>query len=124
LLGIALSTHAVENCGNFSVAAGAHKKVAAYLQQNNLTKEEEIIAKGVDCQKFTTPASESLYLQKGDVVFCHHHLPTNIAPNVTPNIGYMVYFKLYSTSRPVGSFNAAALTSTWSEYDHLRTSIM
>eukprot|EP00051_Salpingoeca_urceolata_P005128 m.70558 g.70558 ORF g.70558 m.70558 type:complete len:482 (-) comp14075_c0_seq3:218-1663(-) len=56
----------------------------------------------------------------GDVVLAHYQLAHTIAPNVSPNIRYCVYFRLTHRRRPVKSFAPDAMNDVFLEYAGIR----
>ncbi len=52
----------------------------------------------------------------GDVVLCHYQLAHTIAPNVSPNIRYAIYFRLHSLNHPPQTYRPESITNIWLDY--------
>jgi len=60
--------------------------------------------------------AQQLCMQEGDIVLAHYQLAHNIAPNCSPDIRYMVYFRLHHRAHMPQSCRPETLTNVWLDY--------
>lgn len=117
LVGVALSAQPTANCGNLAVWPGKHT-VAHEAVKRARGGEQQYVMSAAEGNEEVADAwcgnrpilgentHEQLMLEPGDVVIAHQRLPHRITPNRSPNIRYMVYFRLSSLDHqptaPVG----------------------
>ena len=89
LVGVFLNSLPEHNGGNLVVWPGSHNRLEEFYQ-----------AQGVEALYDGMPDidlgdSRQLTVEAGDAVICHYQLAHGIAPNLSPDIRYAVYFRLY-----------------------------
>lgn len=88
LVGVLLSDLPEPNSGNFAVLPGTHRSTAEYFREHGPKSFFE------GFPKIEQPDPVHITGKAGDMVFCHYQLGHGIAPNVSPNIRYAVFFRL------------------------------
>lgn len=53
----------------------------------------------------------------GDVILTHYQTAHHIAPNLSPDIRYAVYFRIYSNSREELTWKPEAMTNIFMEFE-------
>jgi len=122
LVGVALSAHTHDDCGNLAVWPATHGEVHAAAQRARVaSRPSRAVVNGLGAvvaeqeadddddaeedegdvwhgQRPTlgSGAALQLHLEPGDVVLAHQKLPHRVSPNRSPHIRYMVYFRLSS----------------------------
>ena len=56
----------------------------------------------------------------GDLVLAHYQIAHSIAPNSSPHIRYVVYFRVHAKSHPPNTFHASAMTDIWQDWAGMR----
>jgi ectoine hydroxylase-related dioxygenase (phytanoyl-CoA dioxygenase family) len=108
LLGVVLSDVPQPFSGNLAVWPGTHHLYEQYFQEHGW----ESLLNGMPPVELPQP--EQLTAQAGDVVLCHYQLAHGITPNVSPNIRYAIYFRLYHTEHE--AYNKESMTNIWLEW--------
>lgn len=87
-----LSDVSTEFAGNLCVYPRSHHVLEKYFQQNGF---DEAIEKGLEgLPGLPVGAAKQIIAKPGDVVLCHYQLAHSIAPNITSNIRYALYFRV------------------------------
>jgi hypothetical protein len=88
LVGVLLSDLPEKNSGNFTVLPGTHRSTAAYFQEHGPKSFLE------GFPSIEQPEPVQITGNAGDMVFCHYQVGHGIAPNISSNIRYAVFFRL------------------------------
>lgn len=112
LVGVLLSDLPEPNSGNFVVLPGSHRATEAYFREHGPKSFLE------GFPKIEQPEPVHITGKAGDVVFCHYQLGHGIAPNVSPNIRYAVFFRL--THRDHHDDKPARLADIWRDWPGMR----
>ncbi len=114
LLGVFLSDVPGPDSGNFTVWPGSHRVIERHLRDVGT----ESLLKGGGMPD--VPLGEPLQMtgQAGDIVLCHYQLAHGIAPNVSPNIRYAIFFRL--THKDHTAHKQEALTQIWTAWPGMR----
>lgn len=91
LMGIVLRDIESDYAGNLMVWPGTHKLHAEYFREHGY----QSLLNGMPPVDYPEPVH--VIAEAGDVIFAHYLLAHGTAPNLSPNIRYMVYFRLYHT---------------------------
>lgn len=89
LVGVILSDIPADNCGNFTVWPGSHLLNQSYFRE----KGPQSLLEGMP--KVTLPPPVQITGKPGDAVLAHYLLSHGISPNTSPNIRYMIFFRLH-----------------------------
>jgi hypothetical protein len=108
LLGVVLSDVSAPFSGNLAVWPGTHHLYEQYFQEHGW----ESLLDGMP--PVDLPEPEQLTAQAGDVVLCHYQLAHGITPNVSPNIRYAIYFRLYHSEHE--AYSKESMTNIWLEW--------
>ena len=123
LVGVALSEVSEPMCGNFTIFPKSHKLIHELILDNGCLRgiDDHLewslatsmynpwgVTDGPQLPDLGPP--KQLLLKPGDVVLAHPNLAHRGAPNLSPNIRYMVYFRLKSSN-----FASDEVERTWSE---------
>lgn len=112
LCGVLLSDLPIENAGNFSVWPGSHRGFEAHFREHGY----EALKDGTP--KIEMPAPRQIIARAGDAVVCHYQLAHGIAPNVSPNIRYAIFFRLKHRDHDAHRFET--LTDLWLDWPGIR----
>eukprot|EP00028_Trichosphaerium_sp_Am-I-7-wt_P006002 CAMPEP_0168539098 /NCGR_PEP_ID=MMETSP0405-20121227/21614_1 /TAXON_ID=498012 /ORGANISM="Trichosphaerium sp, Strain Am-I-7 wt" /LENGTH=100 /DNA_ID=CAMNT_0008568573 /DNA_START=735 /DNA_END=1034 /DNA_ORIENTATION=- len=52
----------------------------------------------------------------GDILLCHYQLARISVPNTSPDVRYMVYFRLYNSRHNPMTYKEEAMTNIWLDY--------
>jgi hypothetical protein len=88
LVGMYLSDVLEENSGNFTVWPGSHRATEKYFQEHG----PDSFLEGFP--KIELPQPVQITGKAGDVIFCHYQVAHGIAPNVSPNVRYGIFFRV------------------------------
>lgn len=108
LLGVVLSDVSLPFAGNLAVWPGTHHLYEQYFREHGW----ESLLDGIP--PVDLPQPQQLTAQVGDVVLCHYQLAHGITPNVSPNIRYAIYFRLYHSEHEV--YDKQSMTDIWLEW--------
>jgi ectoine hydroxylase-related dioxygenase (phytanoyl-CoA dioxygenase family) len=108
LLGVVLSDISEPFAGNLAVWPGTHHIYEQYFQEHGW----EALLDGMPPVELPEP--EQLSAQAGDVVLCHYQLAHGITSNISPNIRYAIYFRLYHTEHE--AYGKQTMTDIWREW--------
>jgi hypothetical protein len=112
LVGVYLSDTPTENAGNFTVWPGTHRQYAEYFSQAG----PEALLHGMPPVQL--PESIQITPRAGDAVISHYQIGHGIAPNVSGNIRYAIYFRLSRTGHQDISLDV--MTDLWREWDGMQ----
>lgn len=112
LVGVYLSDTPSENAGNFTVWPGSHRRYAQYFAQAG----PRALLEGMPPVELAAP--RQLTPRAGDAVLSHYQIGHGIAPNVSGNIRYAVYFRLSRQGHEAVSLDV--MTDLWREWDGMR----
>ena len=109
LVGVLLNDQPTPWRGNFTAWPGSHDRVAAHLREHGVDdlagKKTPHVADGPGTQ---------VTGEAGDVVFANHLTLHGIAPNLSPEVRYNCFFRLWSNAR--GRYAPEPLTDPWREW--------
>ncbi|HZG86265.1 phytanoyl-CoA dioxygenase family protein [Paenibacillus sp.] len=88
LVGILLSDLPETNAGNFTAWPGSHRQFEQYFREHG----PEALLNGLPPVELPEP--RQITGRAGDMILCHYLLGHGIAPNVSPNIRYAVFFRM------------------------------
>eukprot|EP00698_Gefionella_okellyi_P018175 TRINITY_DN5422_c0_g1_i2.p1 TRINITY_DN5422_c0_g1~~TRINITY_DN5422_c0_g1_i2.p1 ORF type:complete len:303 (+),score=31.37 TRINITY_DN5422_c0_g1_i2:65-973(+) len=118
LFGVFLKDCPLPFHGNLMVFPGTHWILQNYFRENCLEKTanslegDDIMPKGLP---FPTPIQVTG--KAGDVVMAHYQLAHSIAPNLSPDIRYVVYFRLYSKlHQPQHKYRPSSILDIWQDW--------
>ncbi|MCC2687065.1 MAG: Protein involved in biosynthesis of mitomycin antibiotics/polyketide fumonisin, partial [Paenibacillaceae bacterium] len=100
------------NAGNFSVWPGSHHLYERYFRELG----PESLLSGMP--PVDLPEPRQIIGQAGDAVFCHYQLAHGIAPNVSPNVRYAVFFRLRHVDHATDW--KAPMTDLWLHWPGIR----
>ncbi len=110
LLGVVLRDIDSDYAGNLMVWPGSHLQHAAYFRERgwqSLLQGMPVIERGEPVH---------VTAKAGDITLAHYLLGHGTAPNVSPNIRYTVYFRLYHQDHD----SALSAVSPWRDFPELR----
>eukprot|EP01125_Pyxidicula_operculata_P015729 TRINITY_DN5364_c1_g1_i1.p1 TRINITY_DN5364_c1_g1~~TRINITY_DN5364_c1_g1_i1.p1 ORF type:complete len:521 (-),score=83.35 TRINITY_DN5364_c1_g1_i1:80-1642(-) len=122
LLGILLSDVEEDNWGNLTVFPGSHHLLESFFRVNEILKGTtfegiQIVKESV---KHQMPQPLQLKGKAGDIFLCHYQLGHAIAPNLSPNIRYAIYFRLHSHRHAHETPKPECLTNIWIDYEGIQ----
>lgn len=128
LLGILLSDVDADNSGNLTVFPGSHHLLEKFFRQTgNVDKYLESSAFEALTNVVGTlnadpafPPPFQIKAKAGDIILAHYELPHAVAPNVSPNVRYCVYFRLHHHTHQVDTPRHETLSNIWLEFDGVR----
>jgi Phytanoyl-CoA dioxygenase (PhyH) len=96
LVGVFLSDVPERQCGNFVVFPGGHRVVQDYARNHpeGWFDDEGYGPPPMGLPPLALDKPTELIAGAGDVVLTHYQLPHSVAPNLSPNIRYAVYYRL------------------------------
>lgn len=112
LVGVYLSDTPTDDAGNFTVWPGTHRLYADYFGQAGPTA----LLDGMP--PISVPEPRQIRPHAGDAVISHYQIGHGIAPNVSGNIRYAVYFRLAREGHDAISLDV--MTDLWREWDGMR----
>eukprot|EP01102_Stenamoeba_stenopodia_P009949 TRINITY_DN2958_c0_g1_i1.p2 TRINITY_DN2958_c0_g1~~TRINITY_DN2958_c0_g1_i1.p2 ORF type:complete len:299 (-),score=66.51 TRINITY_DN2958_c0_g1_i1:58-954(-) len=93
LVGVYLNDIQDEDAGNLVVYPGTHRTLAEYFSQDEHGPESFLETRML---YMTIPKPVQLKVKAGDVVFAHYLLLHSVSSNVSPNIRYAIYSRVFS----------------------------
>ena len=109
LVGVLLNDQPSPWRGNFTVWPGSHLEMADHFRRNGVERLAETGTPPV-----ATAGGRQVTGGVGDVVFAHHLTAHGIAPNLSADVRYNCFFRVWPAGR--GKYNPAALTDPWAEW--------
>lgn len=95
-------------CGNFSIWPGTHRVFADYFRKHG----PQSLIDGMP--KVEMPEPEQIMAEPGDVVFAHYTLAHSVAANISPNIRYAIFFRIYRVGH--NKLGSECMTNIWAEW--------
>jgi ectoine hydroxylase-related dioxygenase (phytanoyl-CoA dioxygenase family) len=114
LLGVLLSDLPETNAGNFTVWPGSHRVLEKHLQEVGT----DGLLNGGGMPDVPLGEAQQITGKAGDMVLCHFQLAHGIAPNVSANIRYAVFFRLFHKDH--AAHKQASLTDIWLAWPGMR----
>ena len=113
LIGVCLSDVSCQDAGNLTVYPGSHIAIQDYALRNGGSSS----LLGIDLPlKVSVQPAAQLMTKPGDVVLLHYQLAHSIAPNTTPNIRYMIYFRLHALAHAPNTARPESVENIWIDY--------
>ena len=112
LVGVYLSDTPTDNAGNFTVWPGTHRSYADYFASAG----PEALLKGMP--PISLPQPLQVKPRAGDAVISHYQIGHGIAPNVSGNIRYAIYFRLSRQGHKDVALDV--MTDLWREWDGMQ----
>jgi len=112
LIGVLLSEVPESNSGNFTVLPGSHRSTAAYFREHGT----RVFLDGFP--PIERPEPVQITGRPGDMIFCHYQVGHGIAPNISPNIRYAIFFRL--THRDHALDKEGRLIDIWRDWPGMR----
>lgn len=108
LLGVMLSDVPGPYAGNFTAWPGTHRLFETYFREHG----PQSLLQGMP--QVEMPAPEQICGQAGDVVLCHYQVAHGVAPNASPNVRYMIFFRLTHVDHEAQKWES--MTDIWREW--------
>lgn len=107
-------------CGNLVVYPGSHAILADHFRQHPeaLTRMEQEGDKVFP--KLAFPPAKQVTARAGDITLCHYMLAHNVAANSSPDVRYLVYFRLHTKEHVPGTYRRETLTNLWGDWRGLK----
>ena len=112
LLGVFLSDLPREFMGNFTVWPGTHTLYEKYFQEHG----PQSLLNGMPPVEM--PAPQQFLGQSGDAALVHYQLAHGIAMNLSPNIRYAIFFRLFHVDHDQNKWEC--MTDIWKEWEGMR----
>lgn len=112
LVGVFLSDLPEPFMGNFTVWPGTHKLYEQYFREHG----PQSLLDGMP--KVPLPEPEQFVGQAGDAALVHYQIGHGIAGNVSPNIRYGIFFRLFHVDHEQNHWDC--MTDVWKEWDGMR----
>jgi hypothetical protein len=112
LVGVSLSDVLQPYSGNFTVWPGTHYLYQDYFREHG----PKSLLNGMP--PIEMPEPEQILARAGDVVFCHYQVAHTAGPNLSPDIRYAIYFRLYHQDH--GEWCGECMTDIWREWAGMR----
>ena len=119
-MGVVLQDITTPFSGNLVVYPGSHAMIAENLRQHpeTLTRMEQEGDKALP--KLVFPPARQVTARAGDITICHYGLAHSISPNSSPDIRYVVYFRLFSKDHVPHTYRRETMTNIWLDWRGLR----
>eukprot|EP01124_Arcella_intermedia_P018918 TRINITY_DN26042_c0_g1_i1.p1 TRINITY_DN26042_c0_g1~~TRINITY_DN26042_c0_g1_i1.p1 ORF type:complete len:510 (+),score=99.71 TRINITY_DN26042_c0_g1_i1:157-1530(+) len=125
LVGILLSDLPEELSGNLTLYPGSHHLIEKFFREkggvlNYLKTTKPPVIQQIH-QEISSQLPEPIQVRgkPGDLIICHYQLPHAIAPNISPNIRYCIYFRVFSHCHGTDSFRPDTMTDIWMDFEGL-----
>lgn len=112
LLGVMLSDVSGPYAGNFTAWPGTHRLYENYFREHG----PQSLLQGMP--PLELPAPEQIVGRAGDIVLCHYQIAHGVAPNVSPHVRYMIFFRLHHVEHEALKWEC--MTDIWREWDGMR----
>lgn len=109
LLGVMLSDVVGPFAGNFTAWPGTHHLYERYFQEHG----PESLLRGMP--PVDLPAPEQIVGRAGDVVLCHYQVAHGVAPNASPHVRYVIFFRLHHVEHDALKWEC--MTDIWREWE-------
>lgn len=112
LVGVCLQDVTRDLQGNFIAYPGSHWLIQEHFRRQGTAEVEQ---RGEAALPKSLPLAEArqVHIRAGDVMVAHYNLAHSVAPNTSPHIRYMVYFRVHSRLRTVEEYSPLHLTDMW-----------
>ncbi len=108
LLGVFLTDLPREYMGNFAVWPGTHTLYETYFREHG----PQSLLNGMPPVEM--PAPQQFLGQAGDAALVHYQLAHGIAGNISPNIRYAIFFRLFHVDHDQNKWDC--MTDVWKEW--------
>jgi hypothetical protein len=108
LAAVFLSDTSQPFCGNFSVWPGTHRTFGEHFREHG----PKTLLDGMP--KVEMPEPEQVLAQPGDAVITHYTLAHSVAANVSPNVRYAIFFRIWREGHKALGFDT--MTNIWAEW--------
>ena len=112
LLGVFLSDLPREFMGNFTVWPGTHLLYQDYFREHG----PQSLLNGMP--PVPMPQPEQFLGRAGDAALVHYQIAHGIAGNISPNIRYAIFFRLFHVDHDQNKWDC--MTDVWKEWDGMR----
>jgi hypothetical protein len=112
LIGVLLSDLPAPYCGNFTVWPGTHHLYERYFREHT----PQSLLNGMP--PIDLPEPVQILGKAGDVVLVHYELAHSAAPNVSPHIRYVIFFRLKHVEMDQHKWES--MTDIWRDYEGMR----
>ena len=111
LVGVFLSDIPDNFCGNFAVWPGSHRAHADYFRDRG----PRSLLDGMP--PVTLAPAQQVIARPGDAVIAHYLLGHGVAGNVSPDVRYAIFFRLYHVDHE--ALRWESMTDPWREWEGL-----
>jgi hypothetical protein len=120
LLGILLTDLPEPLMGNLTVYPGGHLAMESHFRKEGL---QAIIQRGQLGLPRSLPIGNPLQItgKAGDIVLVHYQMPHTVAPNLSSNMRYAVYFRFHAQAHTPQTFRPETFTDIWLDYPPLHS---
>jgi len=112
LIGVFLTDLPEPNAGNFTVWPGTHQQYEAYFREHT----PQSLFQGLP--PIPMPEPVQFTGSAGDAALVHYQLAHGIAANLSPNIRYAIFFRLFHVTHEENHWNC--MTDIWLEWAGMR----
>lgn len=123
LLGVLLSDVCDDFSGNLMVWPQSHIDIQNHINKTGDLHSVLSTSTGMDQSgQGVALRNGPVFLKgkRGDVIMAHWQLAHSVAPNMSPNVRYCVYFRLLHSLHPPNTFVRKVMENVWLEYDGVR----
>ena len=117
LVGVALRDVPAPMSGNLMCYPGSHRVLEAWFNQDPGALEA-VADQGEAALPRFLPFEQPVQvcMKAGDVVVAHYQLAHSVAPNTSPDIRYVVYFRVHAKAHKPGEYRPEAIRSIWLDW--------
>jgi len=122
LVAVFLSDVDLDNHGNVTLWPGSHLGIQAMLRARGgalAALNSGKIDRPVIHNNQLESVPQQLSVKAGDVLLCHYQVAHTHAPNLGPDIRYVVYFRVYSHQHTPNSMRAEAMDNVFLDFEGL-----
>ncbi|MBC8136832.1 MAG: hypothetical protein H8F28_13185 [Fibrella sp.] len=112
LIGVFLSDVPEPNSGNFTTWNGTHRLYEEYFREHG----PESLLQGMPPVEL--PEAEQFTGVAGDAALVHYQIAHGIAPNISPNVRYAVFFRLFHVDHDQNHWSC--MTNIWQEWSGMQ----
>lgn len=112
LVGVFLSDVPETNSGNFTTWNGTHRVYEEYFREHG----PQALLQGMPPVELLEP--EQFVGQAGDAALVHYQIGHGIAPNISPNIRYAIFFRLSHVEHEQNHWSC--MTNIWQEWSGMQ----
>jgi len=123
LLGILLSEVPDDFCGNLTVYPGSHLLLEKFFREKGgiIKFMEGTTFEGIQLVRESIkphmPPPVQIKGKPGDIILAHYQLSHSIAPNISSNIRYAIYFRLHSHTHQLDTPKPESMTDIWLDFE-------